>query len=155
MHDLGPGSRAPGFALMRAGGGEVSLADFAGRKLVLYFYPRADTEGCTREALDFSALRQAFAGAGAAILGVSADPVAKLDAFKRKHKLSVDLATDESHAAIEAYGVWVEKSLYGRRFMGIERATFLIGGDGRIAAVWHKVKVRGHAEQVLAAVKAL
>ena len=140
----------------RDGGGSVSLKDFAGRKLVLYFYPRADTPGCTEESIDFSRLKSAFDRAGADILGVSADPVTAQDAFKTKHKL-VDRARlgREPHKMLEAYGVWQEKSLYGRKFLGIVRATFLIGPDQRIAQVWPKVSVAGHAEAVLAAVKAL
>lgn len=149
------GSPAPQFRLPRDGGGEVSLADFAGRKLVLYFYPKADTSGCTREAQDFSTLTAEFAAAGADILGVSADPVKKLDAFKAKHHLAIPLASDETHHMLEAYGVWGEKSMYGRTYMGIARSTFLIGPDGRIARIWPKVKVDGHAAEVLAAAKAL
>lgn len=149
------GSPAPQFRLPRDGGGEVSLADFAGRKLVLYFYPKADTSGCTREAQDFSALKAEFAAAGADILGVSADPVKKLDAFKAKRQLAIPLASDETHHMLEAYGVWGEKSMYGRTYMGIARSTFLIGPDGRIARIWPKVKVDGHAAEVLAAAKSL
>ena len=121
----------------------MSLADFAGRKLVLYFYPRADTSGCTKEAIDFSRLRGDFARAGTDILGVSADPVPALAKFKAKHKLSIALASDEKHRMLEAYGVWQEKSMYGRKFLGIVRTTFLIGPDGRIAKVWPKVSVDG------------
>lgn len=149
------GGRAPAFTLPRDGGAEVSLADYKGRKLVLYFYPKADTTGCTREALDFSKLTPAFARAGAAVLGVSADPVRKLDKFKAKHDLSVALGSDETHKMLDAYGVWAEKSMYGRTYMGILRNTYLIGADGRIAQIWEKVKVAGHAEDVLAAAKAL
>jgi peroxiredoxin Q/BCP len=150
-----PGAKAPAFAVPRDGGGTVSLAEFAGRKLVLYFYPRADTSGCTKQAIDFSRLKTAFARAGTEILGVSADPVAAQDAFKAKHKLSIALASDEKHRMLEAYGVWQEKSMYGRKFFGIVRTTFLIGPDLRIARVWPKVSVAGHAEEVLAAAKAL
>ena len=149
------GGRAPGFTLARDGGSEVSLADYRGRKLVLYFYPKADTEGCTKEAIDFSRLAPAFAKAGTAVLGVSADPVPKLDKFKAKHDLSVALGSDETHKVLNAYGVWAEKSLYGRKYMGVLRNTYLIGPDGRIAQVWERVKVAGHAEEVLAAAKAL
>lgn len=149
------GSPAPQFRLPRDGDGEVSLADFAGRKLILYFYPKADTSGCTREAQDFSALKAEFTAAGADILGVSADPVKKLDAFKAKRQLAIPLASDETHHMLEAYGVWGEKSMYGRTYMGIARSTFLIGPDGRIARIWPKVKVDGHAAEVLAAAKAL
>ncbi len=152
---LGPGAKAPVFSLPRDGGGNVSLADFAGRKLVLYFYPRADTTGCTKEAIDFTRHKAAFARAGAEILGVSADPVAALDAFKTKHKLSISLASDEKHRMLEAYGVWQEKSMYGRKFFGIVRTTFLVGPNLRIVEVWPRVSVAGHAEAVLAAVKAM
>jgi len=154
-HTLGLGARAPAFALPRDGGGSISLADFAGRNLVLYFYPRADTSGCTKEAVDFSRLKGAFAKAETEILGVSADPVPAQDKFKAKHKLSIALASDEKHRMLEAYGVWQEKSMYGRKFMGIARTTFLIGADQRIARIWPKVSVSGHAEEVLAAANAL
>jgi peroxiredoxin Q/BCP len=149
------GAKAPDFKLPRDGGGTISLADFRGRKLVLYFYPKADTSGCTREAQDFTRLAPAFARAGAAVLGVSADPVKKLDRFKAKYDLSVVLASDEPHQMLEAYGVWTKKSMYGRSYMGVLRNTYLIGPDGRIAQAWEKVKVDGHAEEVLAAAKAL
>ena len=150
-----PGSKAPAFSLPRDGGGTVSLADFKGQNLVLYFYPRADTPGCTVEAKGFSQLAAAFAKAGTAVLGVSADPVKAQDAFKAKHDLAIPLASDETHTMLEAYGVWGEKSMYGKKFMGITRATFLIDKAGKIAHVWPKVKVEGHAEEVLAAAKAL
>jgi peroxiredoxin Q/BCP len=153
--ELRPGAKAPAFTLPRDGGGTISLADFAGRKLVLYFYPRADTPGCTKEAIDFNRLKAAFGKAGTDILGVSADPVAAQDKFKAKYKLGISLASDEAHRMLEAYGVWQEKSMYGRKFMGVVRATFLIGPDQRIAQVWPKVSVAGHAEEVLAAAKAL
>ena len=150
-----PGSKAPAFSLPRDGGGTVALADFAGKKLVLYFYPRADTSGCTKEAIDFSRLRGDFSRAGTEVVGVSADPVAAQDKFKAKHKLSIALASDEKHRMLETYGVWQEKSLYGRKFLGIVRTTFLIGADGRIAKVWPRLTVDGHADEVLAAAKAL
>ena len=153
--ELGPGAKAPAFTLPHDGGETISLADFAGRKLVLYFYPRADTPGCTKEAIDFSRLKSAFGKAGADVLGVSADPVPAQDKFKTKHKLSIALASDEDHRMLDAYGVWQEKSMYGHKFMGVVRATFLIGPDQRIAKVWPKVSVKGHAEDVLAAAKAL
>jgi peroxiredoxin Q/BCP len=153
--ELGPGAKAPAFTLPRDGGETISLADFAGRKLVLYFYPRADTPGCTKEAIDFSRLKSAFGKAGTEVLGVSADPVPAQDKFKTKHKLSIALASDEEHRMLEAYGVWQEKSMYGRKFMGVARVTFLIGPDHRIARVWPKVSVTGHAEEVLLAAKAL
>lgn len=149
------GAKAPAFTIARDGGGSISLTDFAGRKLVLYFYPRADTPGCTKEAIDFTRLKAAFGRAGADVLGVSADPVTAQDAFKRKHKLGVALGSDETHKMLNAYGVWQEKSMYGRKFLGLVRATFLIGPDGRIARIWPKVSVDGHAEEVLAAAKEL
>jgi peroxiredoxin Q/BCP len=151
----GAGAKAPDFTLPGDDGGKVSLKDFRGRKLVLYFYPKADTPGCTREAIAFNGLKAKFAKAETAILGVSADPVKAQDAFKRKHSLGIALASDETHKMLTDYGVWGEKSMYGRSFMGITRATFLIGPDGRIARVWPKVKVDGHAEEVLAAARAL
>jgi len=153
--ELSPGAMAPAFTLPRDGGGTISLADFAGRKLVLYFYPRADTSGCTKEAIDFSRLKAAFSKVGTEILGVSADPVPAQDKFKAKHKLAIALASDEKHRMLEAYGVWQEKSMYGRKFMGIVRTTVLIGPDQRIARVWPKVSVTGHAEDVLTAARAL
>lgn len=152
---LDPGAKAPTFTLPRDDGKTVTLSDFAGRKLVLYFYPKADTPGCTKEAIDFSRLKAAFTKVDTDILGVSADPVAAQDKFKSKHKLAIALASDEKHRMLEAYGVWQEKSMYGRKFMGVVRATFLIGPDQRIDRVWPKVSVTGHAEEVLAAAKAL
>ena len=153
--ELAPGDKAPTFSLPRDGGKTVSLKDFKGRNLVVYFYPKADTPGCTREAMAFSRLRPAFAKAGTEILGVSADPVKAQDKFKAKHKLKIPLASDEKHQMLEAYGAWGEKSLYGRKFLGVIRKTFLIDGEGRIAQVWPKVSVDGHAEEVLEAAKAL
>ena len=153
--DLKVGQLAPEFTLPRDGGGSVSLADFKGRKLVLYFYPRADTPGCTREAIDFSKLRGEFDKAETDILGVSADPVPAQDAFKKKHRLTISLGSDETHRMLEAYGAWGKKSMYGKTFMGILRTTVLIGGDRRIAQIWPKVKVDGHAAEVLGAAKAL
>lgn len=152
---LAIGAKAPAFTLPRDGGGNVSLADFKGRKLVLYFYPRADTPGCTREAIDFSRLRPQFSRAETDILGVSADPVKAQDAFKKKHDLRIGLLSDETHKMLDAYGAWGKKSMYGKTFMGILRVTYLIGSDGRIARAWPKVKVDGHAAEVLAATKAL
>lgn len=153
--DLTVGAKAPDFRLARDGGGTLSLADFKGKKLVLYFYPKADTPGCTIEAKDFSRLQPAFDEAVVALVGVSADPVKKQDAFKAKHALTTPLASDESHEMLKAYGVWAEKSMYGRKYMGINRVTVLIGGDGRIMRIWPKVKIEGHAEEVLAAAKAI
>jgi peroxiredoxin Q/BCP len=152
---LGPGDKAPRFELPDDAGAKISLNNFAGNKLVLYFYPKDDTSGCTKEAIDFNGLRGEFKKSGAAILGVSPDTVASHAKFKTKHKLGLALAADESKTMLEAYGVWAEKSMYGRKYMGVERTTFLIGKDGRIATVWNKVKVPGHAEAVLEAVKAL
>jgi len=149
------GAQAPDFTLSCAGGGEISLADFRGRKLVLYFYPRAGTPGCTREAIDFSTLAPTFAKANTAILGVSADPLRQQDAFKVKHSLTITLASDQTARALKAYGVWGKKTMYGKTFMGVKRTTFLIGTDGRIARVWKNVKVDGHAKEVLAAAQAL
>ena len=149
------GDKAPNFKLPRDDGGTVSLADFKGRKLVLYFYPRADTPGCTKESIDFSKQKSAFTKAGADVIGVSADPVKAQEAFKKKHKLSVGLLSDETHAMLEAYGAWGKKSMYGKTFLGITRMTYLIAPDGRVAQIWPRVKVDGHAAEVLAAVKAL
>ena len=147
------GAMAPAFQLPRDGGDSVSLADYAGKKLVLFFYPRADTPGCTREAIDFTRLSSAFADEGAAVLGVSGDSVKAQESFRDKHQLSVPLISDETHEMLEAYGAWGEKSMYGRSFMGIIRTTVLIGADGRIAKIWRNVRVDGHADEVLAAVR--
>jgi len=148
----GPGPRLHPAARRRRNGVAV---DFKGRKLVLYFYPKADTPGCTKEAIAFSALKRAFAKAGTDILGASADPVSAQDKFRDKHGLGIALASDEGKKMLTAYGVWGEKSMYGRKFMGVKRTTFLIGRDGRIVRVWENVKVPGHAEEVLDAAKAL
>ena len=153
--NLAAGAKAPDFTLPTDSKGTVSLADFKGKKLVIFFYPKADTPGCTKESIAFSQLRPAFTRANTAILGVSADPVAAQDKFKGKHGLKMPLASDETRAMIKAYGAWGERSMYGRKFMGILRTTVLIGPDGRIARIWPKVKVDGHAEDVLAAAKAL
>lgn len=153
MADLSEGDLAPAFSLSLGGGGTVSLRDLAGKTVVLYFYPKDDTEGCTAEAIDFSTLKVDFAAVGATVVGVSPDSVKRHVNFAAKHKLSVDLASDPDLAAANAYGVWVEKSMYGRSYMGIERTTFLIGGDGRIARIWRKVRVRGHAAEVLEAAR--
>lgn len=153
--DLAEGAKAPAFTLPRDGGFRVSLKDFKGHNLVLYFYPKADTPGCTKEAIAFSGLRAAFAKAGTEILGVSADPVAAQDKFKTKHKLTIGLASDETKKMLEDYGAWGEKSMYGRKYMGVFRKTFLIDGNGRIAKIWLNVKVPGHAEEVLEAARAL
>jgi thioredoxin-dependent peroxiredoxin len=149
------GAKAPGFRLPRDGGESVSLADYAGQKLVLFFYPRADTPGCTREAIDFTRLRDAFAESGAAVLGISADTVKAQESFRNKHQLSIPLISDEKHEMLDAYGAWGEKSMYGRTFLGILRTTVLIGADGAIAKIWRNVRVDGHAEEVLAAAQAM
>lgn len=151
---LAESAMAPTFRLPRDGGGIVSLSDFSGKKLVLFFYPRANTPGCTKEAIDFTRLSPAFADSGTAVLGISADPPKAQEAFRDKHRLNVPLISDEKHEMLEAYGAWGEKSLYGRTFMGIIRTTILIGADARIKRVWRNVKIDGHAEEVLAAVQA-
>jgi peroxiredoxin Q/BCP len=151
---LAEGAKAPAFRLPRDGGATVALGDFAGKKLVLFFYPRADTPGCTKEAIDFTRLAAAFAASQTAVLGVSADPPKAQEAFRDKHQLATPLVSDEQHGMLEAYGVWGEKSMYGRTFQGIIRTTVLIGGDGRIIRIWRHVKVDGHADEVLAAVQA-
>lgn len=155
MSDVEPGQPAPAVRLPRDGGGEIDLADLAGRKVVLYFYPKDDTPGCTIEANDFSARAGDFAAAGAVVLGVSKDSVKSHDRFRDKHGLGFALLSDEHGDVAERYGVWVEKSMYGRKYLGIDRSTFLIGPDGRVARVWRKVKVPGHVEEVLEAVRAL
>ncbi|MCV2870458.1 peroxiredoxin [Defluviimonas sp. WL0002] len=152
---LETGDVAPAFDLPRDGGGKISLADHAGKPVVLYFYPKDDTAGCTTEAMDFTRLSPDFEAAGVTVIGVSKDSVAAHDKFCRKHGLGIILASDAEGDTCERYGVWVQKTMYGRSYMGIERATFLIGADGRIAKVWPKVKVAGHAEDVLAAARAL
>jgi peroxiredoxin Q/BCP len=147
------GTPAPVFSLPRDGGGTVSLADYAGRKVVLYFYPKDDTSGCTKEAIDFTAKLAEFEAAGAVVIGVSKDPVKAHDKFKAKHGLGVVLASDEGSDVAERYGVWAEKSMYGKKYMGIDRSTFLIGGDGVVRKAWRGVKVPGHVDAVLEAVK--
>ena len=149
------GAKAPAFTLPRDGGGTLALADFKGRKLVLYFYPKADTPGCTRESIAFSSLKRAFAKADTDVVGVSADPVKAQDKFRDKYDLAIPLASDETHKMLTAYGAWGEKSMYGRKFLGVMRITYLIDEAGKIAQVWPKVSVDGHAEEVLEAAKAL
>lgn len=151
MSDLQPGDLAPDFELPTDDGRVVRLADYAGRNLVLYFYPKDDTAGCTKEAQAFSAASERFAQAHTAILGVSKDSVATHAKFRAKYGLTVDLGADVEGRVVEAYGAWVQKSMYGRSYMGIDRSTFLIDGDGRIRTVWRKVKVPGHVEAVLEA----
>ncbi|WP_289080673.1 peroxiredoxin [uncultured Sulfitobacter sp.] len=145
---------APDFTLPVTGGGEISLSDLRGKAVVLYFYPRDDTPGCTKEAVGFSEHLEAFADAGAVVFGVSRDTMAKHDRFAAKHTLTVPLLADIDGAVTEAYGVWVEKNMYGKKSMGIERATYLIDASGNIARIWRKVKVAGHVEEVLDAVRA-
>jgi thioredoxin-dependent peroxiredoxin len=149
MSDLQPGDKAPAFTLPTDGGDTIRLSKLKGTLVVLYFYPKDDTPGCTLEALNFSAQAKAFAKAGAVVVGVSRDSPEKHHRFKAKHGLNLILASDESGETLESYGVWKEKSLYGRKFMGIERSTFLLGKDGRIVKIWRKVKVADHAEAVL------
>lgn len=149
------GNPAPNFTISTDTGETVSLADYRGAKLVLYFYPKAGTQGCTIEAHDFNRLRQEFSSAGTTVIGISPDSAKALAKFRTKQKLEFALAGDEQHAMLEAYGVWAEKSMYGHSFMGVVRTTVLIDAQGRIARIWPKVKVAGHAEEVLAAAKAL
>lgn len=149
------GQSAPDFTLPGDGGATIALASLMGRNVVLYFYPKDDTSGCTKEAMDFNRLREAFAAADTVIVGLSADSVASHDKFKKKYDLAFPLASDEEKTALDAYGVWVEKSMYGRTYMGVERTTVLIDKAGRVARIWAKVKVPGHAEEVLEAAKAL
>ncbi|MDF1722228.1 MAG: peroxiredoxin [Minwuia sp.] len=149
------GDAAPAFSMPTDGGGSTALTDLKGTAVVLYFYPRDDTPGCTKEAIAFTGLIGDFRAAGATVIGVSKDTVAKHDKFKTKYDLDVVLAADEDGSVCAAYGVWVEKNMYGKKSMGIERSTFLIDKDGKLAQVWRKVKVPDHAEEVLEAVKAL
>ncbi|WP_050602143.1 peroxiredoxin [Ruegeria sp. 6PALISEP08] len=146
---------APDFTLPRDGAGEVTLSAQRGGTVVLFFYPRDDTPGCTKESIGFSEQLQAFADAGAQVFGISRDSIAKHDKFVAKHGLTTPLLSDENSTVCEDYGVWVEKNMYGRKSMGIERSTFVIDAEGRIAKIWRKVKVPGHVDEVLEAVKAL
>lgn len=155
MTDITENTPAPAFDLATDGDGRLSLADLKGKNVILYFYPKADTPGCTTEGQDFSALIDRFTAANAVMIGVSRDTVKKLDRFKAKHDLKVVLGSDGDGAVTEAWGVWVLKKLYGREYMGIERATFLIDGQGMVRRAWRNVKVKGHAEEVLAAVETL
>ncbi|MCF7700010.1 thioredoxin-dependent thiol peroxidase [Loktanella sp. M215] len=152
---LSEGDTAPDFSLPRDGGATVNLSDFAGKAVVLYFYPKDDTPGCTTEAQDFTASRDDFAAAGAVVLGVSKDPVTKHDKFVAKREIGIPLLSDADSDVCERYGVWGEKQMYGKSYFGIERSTFLIGPDGTIARIWRKVKVPGHAGAVLDAVREL
>lgn len=155
MAELAPGTDAPDFTLPRDGGGTISLSALRGRPVVLFFYPKDDTEGCTTEAKDFTAAKADFEAAGVALLGLSPDPVKKHDKFVAKHALGIPLASDESLQTLEAYGVWKEKSMYGRTYMGVERTTVLVDANGKIAEIWPKVKVKGHVEAVLEAARKL
>jgi peroxiredoxin Q/BCP len=149
------GQKAPAFNLPRDGGTSVSLADYAGQKLVIFFYPRANTPGCTKEAIDFTRLSGDFSAAGAAVLGVSADPLKAQESFRDKHDLTMPLMSDETHAMLESYGAWGEKSMYGKAFQGVFRTTVLIGTDGKVVRIWRNVKVDGHADAVLEAARAI
>jgi peroxiredoxin Q/BCP len=155
MDQIKPGDLAPDFTLPGRGGSEISLSAHKGRIVVLFFYPKDDTSGCTAEALSFSGLKPEFDALDAVLIGLSPDSVKSHDRFRQKHGLDVDLAADEDKQVLETYGVWVQKSMYGRKYMGVERTTFLIDAEGRIAQVWNKVKVDGHAEAVLDAARAL
>lgn len=150
---LNEGMAAPDFTLPTDGGGSLTLSSLRGRKVVLYAYPQDDTTSCTNEALSFNALRDDFAAAGTTVIGISPDSVKRHDKFKQKYDLKLTLVSDEQRKAIEAYGLWVEKQMYGRHYMGVERSTFLIDETGKIARVWAKVRVKGHAEAVLAAAR--
>lgn len=155
MSDIEPGQPAPSVTLPRDGGGDVSLSDFLGKKVVLYFYPRDDTSGCTLEAVEFTSRLPDFEAAGAVILAVSKDSVKSHDKFRDKHALGLILLSDANGDVTERYGSWGEKSMYGKKYMGIDRSTFLVDEQGRIARIWRKVKVPGHVEEVLEAVGAL
>lgn len=155
MASLEAGAMAPDIDLETDDGSRFKLSALGGSKVVVYFYPKDDTKGCTVEAIDFSGAADAFAAAGVTVVGISPDTVKSHCKFRDKHDLKVRLAADPERTVIEGYGVWVEKSMYGRKYMGVERATFLIGPDGRIAEAWHKVKVPGHVKAVLTAAKAL
>jgi peroxiredoxin Q/BCP len=148
--EITTGQVAPDFSLPKDGGGSYSLADFAGKWLVLYFYPKDDTSGCTTQAIGFSEHEADFMSKGAVVVGVSPDSVAKHDKFKTKHNLTVALLADEEKTTLEAYGVWKEKSMYGKKYMGVERSTFLINPQGKVENIWRKVKVPGHVQEVLA-----
>ena len=152
---LNEGIAAPDFTLPTDGGGSLTLSSLRGRKVVLYAYPQDDTTSCTNEALSFDALRDDFAAAGTTVIGISPDSVKRHDKFKQKYDLKLMLVSDEERKAIEAYGLWVEKQMYGRHYMGVERSTFLIDASGKIARVWAKVRVKGHAEAVLTAAREL
>ncbi|MBO6755529.1 MAG: thioredoxin-dependent thiol peroxidase [Roseibium sp.] len=155
MSDLATGMAAPDFDLATDGGARVSLSALKGKTVIVYFYPKDDTPGCTKEAIAFSGLAAEFEAIGAIVIGISPDSAEKHDKFKAKHNLTVRLAADPDTTTAQAYGVWVEKNMYGKKYMGVERATFLVKADGTIAQIWRKVKVPGHADAVLAAAKDL
>lgn len=155
MAELTVGDPAPLFTLPADGGDTIRLAELHGKIVVLFFYPKDNTPACTAEAIDFSRLKAEFTKAGAVVAGVSPDSLKKHANFRKKHSLTVPLAADETREAMEAYGVWVEKSMFGKKYMGVLRTTFLIGPDGKIARIWHKVRVSGHAEEVLEAARTL
>lgn len=153
MSNINIGDQAPSFTLPKSGGGNVSLTDYKGKYLILYFYPKDDTPGCTKEAISFTEHRDAFTALGADILGVSKDTIAKHDKFIAKHELGIPLASDEDGEMINAYGSWVEKNMYGKKYMGIDRSTFLISPEGKFLEIWRKVRVKNHVETVLDALK--
>ncbi|MBV1692882.1 MAG: thioredoxin-dependent thiol peroxidase [Hyphomicrobiales bacterium] len=155
MTDLAEGKKAPDFSLPTDRGTPFKLSAQKGKAVVVYFYPKDDTSGCTAQAKDFSCLADEFTAAGAVIVGISPDATTSKAKFRKKHELSVELAADEDKAVAQAWGVWVEKSMYGRKYMGVERTTFLVDPKGKLHRIWHKVKVPGHAEEVLEAVRAL
>lgn len=155
VSEVSEGTQAPDFDLPGDGGESIRLSELRGKTVVLYFYPKDDTSGCTKEAIEFTDLAADFKKAGAIVIGVSPDPATRHDKFKAKYDLAVRLASDEDKSTLQAYGVWTEKSMYGRTFMGVERSTFLIDGTGTVRKVWRKVRVAGHAKEVLAAVQAL
>lgn len=155
MSTLAQGSLAPDFDLPAEGGSRIKLSDLRGRKVVLYFYPKDNTSGCTLEAIDFSARKADFEAAETIVVGVSPDSVKSHDSFRRKHDLMIRLASDENHAMLESYGVWAEKSMFGHKYMGVVRTTYLIDRDGRIVQVWDNVKVKGHVDEVLAAARSV
>lgn len=155
MTQIAIGQRAPDFELPGDGGSTISLSAFRGSIVVLFFYPKDDTSGCTTEALDFTSQKEEFDAIGVKLIGISPDSVKRHDKFKAKHGLTVTLASDEEKQVLEAYGVWVEKSMYGRKYMGVERTTLLIDSNGEIVRIWNKVKVAGHAAEVLAAAKGI
>ena len=155
VSEVSEGTQAPDFDLPGDGGESIRLSELRGKTVVLYFYPKDDTSGCTKEAIEFTDLAADFKKAGAIVIGVSPDPATRHDKFKAKYDLAVRLASDEDKSTLQAYGVWTEKSMYGRTYMGVERSTFLIDGTGTVRKVWRKVRVAGHAKEVLAAVQAL